>query len=337
MTAGRPTSAVAIYDVAIPTDHIATYQIGLNPASPASPASRDLNQIELWGANPGDDTCVHLIDHRSDHDDPRYPISFISPSNDADCDGFPANDKSECDDHQFKGSTTPSSSTLSCIEDSTTLDAGGGLVATCVAGGLSCVDGRPDQRVDCSIARPYCAPQPLCARCAGPEPQKRFDDCAIDPRGATDTGPGLITCLIPTTMDAMSNTLRVCPHTIRLPVPSNPLAGECANPKFHGPDKGDHWTSGVNVGNAAYVATLDNATTCAISLDAPTVPDALSEFPYGGLVAVDVGSDKGAVIPFLLTLGQPGPACAPGQKISAQCISTISPSDSIYSCLLGTQ
>jgi hypothetical protein len=303
LTHGQVTSAIGTFELAIPSDYVAVYRVGLNAASTAKPGAPAMTQVELWG-EPNEETCVQLIDNGGYHDE-RYPISFITTPHDEDCDGLVAGTPEECDDHFYKGFVKPSTATLTCLNDDK-VGTPGTLVPACRVGGPICADGTPaSSHTECSVDHPYCAPNDLCARCNKTDFDHPFEDCAIDPVGRDPTGLGSrYTCRIPIGKDLNGSGMKVCPHTLSIPLPFPLTALTCTSPMFHGPKKDDGWRGRIDVGNGTY--TLGTAGTagqsCAIVGTPTKLPDDLNAFSYGGLISIDLTAGRGVVVPLVLEL-----------------------------------
>ena len=308
LTAGKVTSAIGTFELAVPSDYVAVYKVGLNAATAASPTATAMTQVELWG-EPNAEACVQLVDYGGYHDE-RYPISYITTPNDADCDGLAAGSPEECDDHFYKGFVRPSTSTLSCLDHSD-LAIPMGVVPACRVGGPICNDGTPaSTHTACSVAHPYCAPTSLCERCPDTMFERPFEECAIDPTiNDPDQVASAARCVLPTAQDA-TGVLKICAHSLRLATPyllqAQPLV--CANPMFHGPKADDVWRGRIDAGNGTYtLSPIVNAgaTTCTITGTTTKLPDNPAAFPYGGLVSLDLTEGRGIVVPLVLELGVP--------------------------------
>lgn len=306
MSGGKPTSAYGLYDLALPTDHVDRYKIGLNPATLAGNAAgtpgvtRGVTEIELWGEAPDDQTCVQLLDRGGYHDD-RHPLGAITNPGDADCDGYFAGDKAECDDRFFQSSIVPGTSNLSCLVPDV-VQFSGQSVSRCRAGGVRCTDGMPTTRNDCSTTPAYCTPTALCDLCP---PDQKFEDCAIDPVGkdpAGDLGP--IVCKVPVAKDALTGVISVCPHALSMVLPFQiPLNPTCAHPMFHGPAKSDRWEASIDVAGISYPLTTVANGACkfhAIPTMLPMSPPDLG-MAFGGLFAFDLSPTLGVVLPLVIT------------------------------------
>lgn len=303
LTHGQVTSAIGTFELTVPSDYVAVYKVGLNAASTAKPGVPAMTQVELWG-EPNAETCVQLIDNGGYHDE-RYPISFITTPNDADCDGLVAGAPEECDDHFYKGFVKPSTATLTCLND----DDVGALaspVPACRVGGPICADGTPaSSHTACSVDHPYCAPNDLCARCNTTDFDRPFEECAIDPVGSDPMGlGGRYICRLPVGKDQNGGGMKICPHTLFVPLPFALTPLICASPMFHGPNKDDGWRGRIEVGNGTYTlgSPVTSGLNCAI-VGVPTkLPDDLSAFSYGGLLSIDLTAERGVAVPFVLEL-----------------------------------
>lgn len=317
---GEVTSAIGKYEIPVPTDYVAVHRIGLNAATLARPGATGMTQVELWGA-PNAETCVQLID-RGGYSDPRYPIAYITTPADADCDGYAKSAPEECDDHYFQGSVTPSTSTLSCLDDGD--PPSGQPVSVCHVGGPACVDGTPaSTHVACSVGRPYCAAKDLCARCQPEDFTDPFTECAIDPLAhAASATDQRIVCQVPVSRAADTGAVTaVCPHTLAIGIPLLVPGQACSNVMFHGPAKQDSWRQRIELGEGKYSVVLANlAAGCTIRATPIDLPaKLLTEPAVGGLLALDLGPAAGAVYSLVL---EPSPTLfmqCPAQPLTVTC------------------
>lgn len=335
LTQGEVTSAIGAFELAVPSDYLAVHRIGLNAAEKADPNATAMTQVELWG-KPDAETCVQLVDRGGYHDE-RYPISYITTPNDADCDGFVAEAADECDDHVYNSSLKPSTSTLSCLNGDT-LVTSMAAVEACRVGGPSCVDGAPaSTHAACSVAHPYCAPTNLCKTCNKVDFDRPFEECAIDPAVNDPTSTASYLCSVPTAVSAPGTTT-ICPHTLSIPLfLTNAATSRCANPRFHGPDKADGWRDALDVADGTYTLTshMESATACAVDLTPTTLPIAAKfTSAYGGLLALDLLESRGIAVPIVLEADVPTIACdAATVKVNCRSMSSLATQD-VRNCLL---
>lgn len=333
MSGGQPTSAFGLYDLPVPTDRVAVYEIGLNPTTPFSPNIPVIpggkTQLEMWGERPGDQTCVQLFDRGGYHDD-RHPLAAITTPGDLDCDGYLAGTPEECEDRQFHSSVVPGTSSLSCLVPDMVTTAGGSIMR-CRVGGLSCVDGLPATRNNCSTTPSYCAPTALCDLC--PPKDQKFEDCAIDPVNKDPMGTlNPVLCKIPVAKDAMTGVETVCPHTMTFkPALSSPAS--CAHPTFHGPDPNDRWEPTIDLLGGSYTVTPDLNDSCKWHANPmPLLTDPAS-LPFGGLFAFDLSPALGVVVPLVIAPSDSFlPAC-PSTPMDVMCQLEAAAVDVLRTCI----
>jgi hypothetical protein len=318
LTDGEVTSAIGTFELPVPSDYVAVYRVGLNAAGHAKPTATEMTQVELWG-EPNAETCVQLVD-RGGYSDPRYPIAFITTPDDADCDGLIAGAPEECDDHFYKGFVRPSTATLSCLNDDKlgTIDL---PIPACRVGGPVCNDGTPaSSHIACSVQRPYCAANDLCARCNDADFDHPFEECAIDPVGHDQTSTGSrYVCKLPVGKDQAGN-LKVCPHTLDIPLAFNVGPLSCTNPMFHGPNKDDGWRGRIEVANGSYALTSAVTGACTLTATPTKLPEDIANgFPYGGLFAVDLTTSRGVVAALVLEAPTENPAPCTAAAITVSC------------------
>lgn len=322
LTNGEVTSAIGTYELAVPTDYVAVYRVGLNAAVRAKPTATEPTQVELWGP-PNAETCVQLVD-RGGYADPRYPIAFISTPGDADCDGFAADAPEECDDHFYNGSVKPGTSTLACLGPKA-IPAG---MTACQVGGPVCKDGMPAaSQVACSFEHRYCAMTDLCTHCKDADYADPFAECAIDPIGKyADASASRYECTVPVT--SVNGTVKVCPHTLSVSFTLAASAATCTNPTFHGPAKGDGWKGRLELANGSYTLASSQAGAgpCTVTATPTNLPQDLpTSMTAGGLLALDLTAAVGIVVPFVLVAGPVTALPCEAAPVPVVCTAPITP------------
>jgi len=313
MNGGVATSTVVKARIPVPTDHIAVYRIGLNGAAVATPNATAVTQLELWGAARTDQTCVQAVEPNGD-------ITYITSPGDEDCDGYLAGDKAECDDHYYKASAAPSTFGLTCLDQAPASTPPG--PRACRFGGLSCDDGNPAGRIDCDIAKPYCAPSSLCDTCADQKDKTGAFDCALDPLGSGTIKALHWECLLPTVIDTATAKRKVCTVADRMSI-KLPLTGlaACTGATFHGSERGDLWGTIVDIGMAKYqVSSVSSGGAgCSVLFSALTPPTDLAVFPLGGLFAADLDGTKGVAAQVVFRLAPPTGTPCPSDQVDLVC------------------
>ncbi len=296
MTGDVPTSVATQILVPINSEDIFVWKLALEPLQSVDSTSK--RSVVLWGEKPDDHDCVQASDRSTDK--PMFANVFVGSDGDKDCDGYPElvsgrKNPKECDDEWHGAKSTPSISTLSCMEDQT-VTSGPGATNICLFGAPSCVDGVGGDA--CNHTKPFCAPVGLCGACQMPDPATRFA-CALDLDPVSTMSFPYVACSI-----EVDSSGKVCPMPTRAQPPSGWYGGNPAActgpPMFHPQARSAPWGSTATVGGINLAFASSALGSCGFQLTAAlSSPNQIeaSAFPAHGLIALELTGGRGVIAP----------------------------------------
>lgn len=306
--ASGPIATAAMFEVPFPAGRVARWQLALEPAKPAT-SQATTREVQVWGPNPGDRTCVQAV-LRDDRLGSGLRRAFIVDADDQDCDSYKPGKLGECDDTWHGATTGPSLDRLSCLE-SVDLMSMTNAIDGCVFGGPRCTDGDPDPgAAGCSHETLYCAPRALCTVCASPDDPVGNFACALKLSTYTNMAAPVMYARCPLRYEP---TGRLCTQRLTI-VPASGAAPAVACPSavmFHGSAPGDTWTATPTIGGIQFqFGVRTDMGGCHVELQAQGNPAivAANAFPFVGLVAAQLVTGRGAVVPMKFD-AEPVAAC----------------------------
>lgn len=298
---GQPRSQAAAFDITVPTDSVAVWTLALAPATAARPSATG-RQIQVWGAQAGEQTCVHAVDPAASH-----RIAYIVASErDQDCDGFAKDDPLECDDLFYRAHPVASAGPT-CLTTTTVSPPNQNPVPVCTLGISGCVDGSTQGRDVCRTDKRYCITDETCMDCTD-------IDCVVSQWESAAT---VYDCPVLVKRDTVTGKLQPCRQPLTIPSIHPQLACPAPAPRFRSSDS-PGWFSIVNAMGLQLSFTTQPTCTTTIAADlAPGAAD-LDGAPqrFGGLLDVTASTQNHLVLPVSFHLvegmctGEPA-LCAP--------------------------
>jgi hypothetical protein len=307
-TGDAATSAGSLFHVRTGVGNVQVYELTLYPAvDPRKTENRtEQLQLEIWGPEPGDETCVHLFNMRPDRDlvDP-HDSAFIVSANDRDCDGYADDDGAlECVADVHDATEPAEAGDLSCVTPISSSNP-----TWCVLGGPLCVDGAARDPGGCTASR-FCGPTSMCTRCrslSGAAEQ----DCVRDPFMYNVTGDQMfgIACHVPTRQDSATGTgpTTFCDAPISLvgPVAQMLINTTCDNATIG--SAGQPPRDRLEIDQMKF--RVDVTPTCGFTLT-PSGELPANFAKASGLVTVDLGTGRSVALPIVILPDPPTPDCA---------------------------
>jgi len=294
LSGGQPTSVAMQLDVRVPDDVVTVWSLALAPAAPASPDDADLAglRVELWGEEPGKETCVRVTNA-----DPEHPnVMIVHGDHDKDCDGFHHESNVECDDTWWRAEGAVSTGDLNCLVEERFAVPGGQEVDACMLGGAGCRDGEDHTGAGCVTRPPVCAPSLLCDKCKDSDPVEGFA-CGLRFAEEHDFQSAIV-------CDLYYTGAGLCEQTLRTPAAvawggAAPLCVEA--PRFHDATPGATWASKPHVAGADItIDTTDDA--CQYQLSIVPNEDPFDQANVSGLMTVKLASGRYVAMPYVLRL-----------------------------------
>jgi len=334
---GDVATSVATQTVAhVRTDVVEVWTLKLEPTEVDVEITSG-RAVQRWGEEPEQHTCVQAVDRAARAPEPQN--IFIGTAGDRDCDGRlevlkdGARNPDECDDDWHDAVFKPSIDTLSCMEEHTDPAL---MAEGCMFGARECADGNGGTNTDCGHSLPFCAHAALCRVCSGTKPEDRFK-CALelDPREHAQEVQ-FIRC--PIQVDIAQTPPRACEQTLKAG-PETVWGGYgsvCQGvPLYHSPDPATAWSSMVQIGGLSLGMSLVSTTGCAIQIVPTQIPGQAidpSAFPEHGLVAVELRSGRGAVVPILFAY-EPVMGCTIVDRACTTSLTVPPAGETIQKCL----
>jgi len=310
-TNGVPTSAGSLFHKKTGVGNVRVFELPLYPAVDPRVASNRtaLLQLELWGPNPGDESCVHLLNKRPDRDlVDEHDSAFIVANGDQDCDGYADDDPVlECAPEVHDATVPPHADDLACALKASLNVTGD---RACVLGGPRCKDGGGKDLAECSPSR-FCSPESVCTACqtlAG----AAAEACIADPlsHAPASVNMAAIECQVATRVD--NTGVKLCGDTmsVPLPVPARMPALQCGNAKITA--AGQPLSDRIQVGTARVDVKANSACEFELTASGEAGPILVVGQSTSGLVTLELDNFRGLALPVQLQLRQPSDCTEPG-------------------------
>jgi len=314
-THGVPTSAGSLFHKKTGVGNVRVFELQLYPAvDPRVTSNRTaLLQVEIWGANTGDETCIHLFNKRPDRDlVDEHDSAFIVAKDDHDCDGYADDDPVlECAPEVHKATVPPRPGDLDCATQAQLSPTALG----CVLGGPRCIDGGGTNAEDCSPSR-FCAPPSVCAACqplSGPQALA----CISDPLGHNAGMPVNMTeikCYVPTRRDGNDpvgqRTLCGSSVTQTIPPPPTMPALQCGNARIT--TAGQPFGDRLQLGNLRIDVSIDTGCELKLTASGDVIANVGDGDEVTGLVTFDFDNRRSVALPLRILIMEPDACTNPG-------------------------